>query len=337
MTQTPKPVVHWLYSAIILILLMIAIGGITRLTKSGLSMVEWHPVTGIVPPLTDTDWIEEFTKYQTSPEFKVYNHWMTIEDFKKIFFWEYLHRLVGRIIGFWFIIPFFVFHRKKFFSKKMYHRLSVMFVFGILQGLAGWYMVKSGLADIPHVSHYRLALHLILAFGLIGYIYWTILEVKNPKMFSNGSRLKILINLILGLSILQIIYGAFTAGLKAGFAWNTFPLMQNQLVPEGLFSLSPILNNFTTNIMTIQFIHRTTAWILLFLVFWLWKNLRDISVTDFQIRSNFYLLLLITTQFVLGVLTLIFSVPLSLAVLHQIVASLLLLSIINIKFLLKVY
>ncbi len=335
MLQPPKAVTNWLISAIVLILLMVAIGGITRLTKSGLSMVEWHPVTGIIPPISNSNWDEEFTKYKSSPEFKVYNHWMKIDDFKRIFFWEYLHRLIGRLIGFWFIIPFVFFHRKKWIPKPLYFKLGIMFLLGALQGLAGWYMVKSGLADIPHVSHYRLALHLVLAFSLVAYILWAILEIVNPAKLHVSVKLKYLINIILGLSIIQIIYGAFTAGLKAGHGWNTFPLMQGQIIPDGLLSLSPLLSNFVTNIMTIQFIHRTIAWILLILIFVIWWQIKNIAKTNFQIKSNLILLISISFQFILGVLTLIFSVPISLAVIHQIAACLFLASLINIRYLIK--
>ena len=181
-----KQITTWLISACLLIFLMVKIGGVTRLTKSGLSMVEWHPISGVIPPMNDSTWETEFEKYQQYPEYQKLNHGMTLSQFKFIFFWEYVHRLIGRALGIFFIIPFTYFLTKKKLNPPLMKKLLFMFVVGGLQGLYGWYMVKSGLVDNPHVSHYRLAGHLILAFGLMAYILWTALNV-NRERFTKGT------------------------------------------------------------------------------------------------------------------------------------------------------
>ena len=183
--KTKHQITTWISSACLLIFLMVIIGGITRLTRSGLSIVEWHPISGIIPPMTDSAWITEFEKYQNFPEYKKLNTGMTLPQFKFIFFWEYIHRLIGRFLGVFFIIPFAYFFIKKKLNPPLMRKLLWMFVLGGLQGIYGWYMVKSGLIDNPHVSHYRLAGHLVLAFGLMAYILWTALDINRNRFEKN--------------------------------------------------------------------------------------------------------------------------------------------------------
>ena len=211
-------------------------------------MVEWHPISGVIPPMTDSAWEMEFEKYQQFPEYQKLNHDMTLDQFKFIFFWEYIHRLIGRVLGILFIIPFSWFYIKKKLPSQLMKKLLWIFAFGSLQGIYGWYMVSSGLVDSPHVSHYRLAGHLVLAFGLMAYILWIMLIV-NKERFTIGSnynseKLQPILHWIIMLIMLQIIYGAFTAGLKAGYGWNTFPKMAGQWIPDGLLPISPWWKNF---------------------------------------------------------------------------------------------
>ena len=205
-----KKITIWLLSACLLIFIMVIIGGITRLTRSGLSMVEWHPISGIIPPITDAAWDVEFEKYQQFPEYNKINQGMSLDQFKFIFFWEYIHRLIGRLLGIFFIIPFVYFCIKRKLNPQLIKKLLIMFIIGGLQGFYGWYMIKSGLIDDPHVSHYRLAGHLVLAFGLMSYILWTALDINrekftkgtnyNKKMFSPA------LHWIIAMIILQIIF-----------------------------------------------------------------------------------------------------------------------------------
>ena len=318
---------------------MVIIGGVTRLTRSGLSMVEWHPISGIMPPLTDIAWETEFEKYQQYPEYQKLNQGMTLPQFKFIFFWEYVHRLIGRLLGIFFIIPFAYFLIKKKLNPPLMKKLLFMFVLGGLQGLYGWYMVKSGLVDNPHVSHYRLAGHLILAFGLMAYIFWTALTVNKEKFplstAYNKEKLQPVFNWIIAVIILQIIYGAFTAGLKAGYGWNTFPKMAGEWVPRGLLPLSPIWKNFVEHTFTVQFIHRLLGWVLTMLIPGFWRYCKGFQLTPQQVKAIDWLLWAILIQFGLGVLTLIMVVPVWLGVLHQAGAVILLMTAVYIRFLLN--
>jgi len=319
--NTQKQITTWLISACILIFLMVIIGGITRLTRSGLSMVEWHPISGVIPPLSDSTWIEEFEKYQNFPEYNKLNQGMTLSQFKFIFFWEYIHRFIGRMLGLFFIIPFAYFFIKNKLDPILIRKLLWMFVFGIIQGIYGWYMVKSGLIDNPHVSHYRLAGHLVLAFWLMAFILWTALDI-NRHSFKKGSlynlqKLKPVMHWIIAVIMLQIVYGAFTAGLKAGYGWNTFPKMEGQWIPGGLFPLSPWWINLLEHNFTVQFIHRILGCWLCMLIPGFWRYSRGFDLTpqqDFAITAFMNIVIL---QFVLGILTLIWVVPVWLGVLHQ--------------------
>ena len=320
-THTQKQITIWLLSACLIIFLMVIIGGITRLTRSGLSMVEWHPISGVIPPMTDSTWELEFEKYQQFPEYKQLNQEMTLSQFQIIFFWDYIHRLIGRMLGIFFIIPFTYFFIKKKLSPPLIKKLLWMFVFGSLQGLYGWYLVKSGLADNPHVSHYRLAGHLVLAFGLMAYILWTVLYVNRDQfekgILYNKKHFQPMLHWIIALIILQIIYGAFTAGLKAGYGWNTFPKMAGQWIPGGLFSLSPWYLNLIEHNLTVQFIHRMLGCGLCMLIPGFWRYTRGFELTTQQDWAITALLNIVIIQFLLGIFTLLWVVPVWLGVLHQ--------------------
>ena len=338
-SKTQKKITTWLNSACLLIFLMVIIGGVTRLTRSGLSMVEWHPISGVFPPLTDNAWQEEFEKYQQFPEYQKLNQGMTLSQFKFIFFWEYVHRLIGRLLGVLFIIPFTWFLVRKKLNPPLIKKLLVMFLLGGLQGLYGWYMVKSGLIDDPHVSHYRLAVHLILAFGLIAYILWTALDLNKerftPSSSFNREKLRPVLNWILAIIILQIIYGAFTAGLKAGYGWNTFPKMAGQWIPGGLLPLYPWWKNLFEHQMTVQFIHRLLGWILCMLIPGFWRYCKGFVLNEDQEKAIDWLLWTILIQFGLGVFTLLMVVPVWLGVMHQVGAVILLMVAVYNKFLMN--
>lgn len=318
-----KPVVIWLFTGCFLVATMVVVGGITRLTHSGLSMVEWKLIMGMIPPLNETEWQETFDKYKQFPEYKLKHFHFTIEEFKSIFFWEYLHRLLGRVIGIVFIIPFFIFWFQKRFSKPLLKNLLIILFLGAFQGFLGWFMVKSGLSKDPNVSHYRLASHLISAFALFCYVFWVALSLIHQKKQKKINQLDSIGKLgipLLVITILQIVYGAFVAGLKAGLVYNTWPKMGNSWIAEsipymlhknGLISLA-------NNMASVQFIHRILALIVFFFVFFIFAKARVLDLNKFQKKSITFLVSMVTIQFILGVFTLIFAVPVSLGVLHQI-------------------
>lgn len=315
-----NPVVTWLNILAILVIIMVAIGGTTRLTGSGLSMTRWKPISGALPPMTEVAWNEEFAAYQKSPEYIKKNSHMKLDDFKKIFFWEYFHRLFGRLIGLVFAIPFLIFLIRKKIPDGKKLKLFFAFILGGSQGLLGWWMVKSGLVDIPEVSHYRLCAHLILAFIIIFYLKVLSLEVEKNRTYC-FTRDGLIFTSIMALLLVQIIYGAFLAGLDGGLTYNTFPKMGRSWIPDTLFAFSPWIKNFFENTALIQFIHRILGSLLLLSsVFCFYK----FKKAQGEYRSNYLVFgILIWVQFALGVLTLVNLVPISLAVLHQFGASLL--------------
>jgi len=315
---------------------MVVVGGITRLTQSGLSMVKWEPIKGAIPPLTEEAWQKEFQAYQSSPEYEVYNTHFGLSEFKQIYFWEYLHRLLGRIVGLVFLFPCIYFWAKGAFDSKLKKQVVIIFLGGLFQGILGWYMVMSGLVDKPYVSHYRLAAHLITALALIAYIYWVVLEVRGTKVSKN----KLLNRLSIGMLVLvgvQILYGAFVAGLKAGLMYNTFPMMGYQWIPEELgiaFQMNGGMALLESH-GVVQLVHRVLGVVVLVMVSILWAKAKK---TDIRIRkAATVLLVLVLIQFLLGVLTLIYAVPITLGVLHQFGAVLVLLSLIYLCFMTKTY
>ncbi len=300
---------------------MIVLGGVTRLTGSGLSMVQWQPIMGILPPLNQAEWQETFLLYQQFPEYKIKNYAMSLSEFKSIFWFEYLHRLLGRSIGLIFFIPFVYFWFKQQLSKSLTPKLIAMFVLGGLQGLMGWYMVKSGLVDDPHVSQYRLTAHLALAVIIFSYMFWVALDLLYPaddeKMRYVQPALGRWSLVISSLIFITIITGGFVAGTRAGFAFNTFPLMNGQWVPDGLLSMSPVWRNFFENIATVQFDHRLMATLLFIFIPMFWWVSRKAPLPAATNVGIHLLLLALWLQILLGISTLLYIVPVTLAATHQ--------------------
>ena len=311
----------WLLICCLAIYAMVILGGVTRLTGSGLSMVEWRPVTGILPPLSHEQWETTFALYQQSPEFQKINRGMDLEGFKGIFWLEYFHRLLGRLIGAIFLVPLLYFIIRRRIAKPLVPKLVVLFVLGGLQGLLGWYMVKSGLARDPHVSQYRLTAHLGLAFLIYAYLFWVALDLLAPITRSSredtARGFRRLAWTVTGLVFVTALSGGFVAGLKAGLAYNTFPLMGGQLIPDGLSTLSPVWKNFFENVTTVQFDHRVLATLLFFLIPWLWLLGRKTALSR-STRVGLHLLVLVLfIQIALGISTLLLFVPIPLAAAHQ--------------------
>ncbi|MDH5570880.1 MAG: COX15/CtaA family protein [Gammaproteobacteria bacterium] len=323
-----KTIAKWLFICCAAIFAMVILGGVTRLTGSGLSMVQWEPVMGILPPMNEAEWQDTFQLYQQFPEYKIKNTHMGLSEFKAIFWFEYSHRLLGRMIGIIFFIPFLYFLIRKKIDSSLKPKLLGMFILGGLQGLMGWYMVKSGLVQDPHVSQYRLTAHLGLALVIYAYILWVAMDLFFPKknMFSRTDDKNIkLFSVILSLLVfITALSGGFVAGLKAGHAYNTFPLMNGQMIPDGLFTLSPAWLNFFENTTTVQFDHRVMATILFIAipVFW-FKAVRQNPPQRLRTGLNL-LLIMLAIQLTLGISTLLLHVPVALASAHQAGALLLL-------------
>ena len=322
-----RPVVLWLLILCAMIMMMVGVGGITRLTGSGLSIVDWKPIMGAIPPLNGAQWIEVFGRYQLSPQFKLLNHNMSLADFKFIYFWEYIHRLLGRGVGVVFLFPWLFFVVSKKVQGKLAGRLLVGFALGGLQGVLGWFMVMSGLVEKPYVSHYRLAAHLSLALLVLSYLFWIVLDLLGPRLAGASSKLSSAFKSFTSLVCLQIIYGAFTAGLKAGFGYNTFPKMMDHWIAPEAWGLTPFWMNLLANPAMVQFIHRSIGWCVLVSIVGLYVGVsRNFSVGSVERRAAHWLLLAVFIQFSLGVSTLVLAVPIPLAVLHQMWACVVLLS-----------
>jgi len=321
-SNNQKIMAIWLFICCATIFSMVILGGVTRLTGSGLSMVEWAPIMGTLPPLNQTEWLEIFALYKNSPEFKLINFNMDLEGFKSIFWFEYSHRVLGRFIGMLFFFPMVFFFMKGWVSPSLKPKLIAMFILGGLQGLMGWYMVKSGLVNDPHVSQYRLTAHLSLALIVYAYIFWIALSLylQNDEDLNRKSNFSVLKPRVLYLSLFVFITalsGGFVAGLKAGHAYNTFPLMNGQLIPDGLFSLDPAWTNFFENVTTVQFDHRllATALFISIIAFYI-VTIRKNPPT--RIRQGLHLMLaMLFIQVTLGISTLLLHVPVALAASHQ--------------------
>lgn len=321
----PGSVLVWLAVVYAMIFAMVIIGGTTRLTGSGLSMVEWHPLMGALPPSDEASWHAVFAKYQQSPQYLQVNHWMTLDDFKRIFFWEYFHRLSGRLIGLVFFVPYVVFILRKRLWGRWSRRSFLAFVFGGLQGVLGWVMVKSGLVDVPAVSHYRLAAHLSLAFFVGAWVLWLILDIRatqKPESASHpeepvAKKLSRIGWSVIALLGVQIVYGAFMAGKRAGHLSDTFPKMNGEWVPDAAFAAQPFWQNFLDNPYGIHFIHRTLGWLTVIIIVAFWMFVRRAGCTGRPRAAAHALVALTVVQFVLGALTVIFHVPIGLAVTHQ--------------------
>jgi len=308
-----KHISLWLFACAVLVFLMVIIGGLTRLTESGLSIVSWQPVKGIMPPLVEHDWDNLFTAYKKSPQYLKINSGMNLAEFKNIFWMEYIHRLLGRLIGLVFLVPLLFFIITKEISKKLALKLFFIFLLGAIQGFVGWYMVKSGLVDNPAVSHYRLALHLFLGLVIYALIFLAGLETNfsgNSIQNKDGKSLYRLSLIITIMILFQAVLGAFVSGTHAGLIYNDFPLMGGRIIPEDIFFLHPFWLNFLKNPATIQFQHRLMAFILfiIILIFRL-KNQGN--------KAAGLLLAVALIQILLGILTLINHVPVFLAAAHQ--------------------
>lgn len=300
---------------------MVVLGGATRLTHSGLSIVEWQPIVGTLPPLSEAQWEEAFAKYRQTPEYAQVNAGMSLQGFKGIFWLEYFHRLLGRLIGIVFLMPFLYFLARKRVHGALAWKLGAIFLLGGLQGVVGWYMVKSGLVDDPRVSQYRLALHLSLAFAIYAAMLWTALDLRaggrEAPAFAGTQSVRRLALLVTIFVTLMVVTGAFVAGIRAGLAYNTFPLMHGRLVPPEIFILEPWWKNFFSNMATVQFDHRAVAWLLAVSVPVLWvKTLRSGAPKRVRILAH-TLLAALVVQIGIGITTLLLAVPVPLGVAHQ--------------------
>src|SRR6185312_14434228 len=316
-----RPVRIWLYCIALMVLLMVAVGGITRLTGSGLSIATWEPISGAIPPLTDANWQAEFDNYKQIPQFHVDNPTMTMDGFKAIFWPEWSHRLLGRLIGLAFAVPFLVFLLQRRFSWKLAGPLAGLFVAGGLQGVLGWWMVSSGLENLTSVSQYRLAAHLSAALVLFLSLIWVARRLEPPAT-DPAARLtrRWPAAVLLGLVAVQMAAGAFVAGLHAGMGYNTWPLMDGAIIPDGLGAIEPLWRNLFENAMTVQFVHRCIAYVIVvYVAILVWRQGRAggfAGVNGWLPRLGALVLL----QVALGITTLLTFVPLPLALGHQALA-----------------
>lgn len=319
-----KSVIIWLLSGCFLVFVMVVVGGITRLTNSGLSMTDWHLVTDTFPPLTEVAWQQAFNDYKQFPEYKLVNihNNFQLADYKFIYFWEWFHRFIGRILGFVFIIPFVYFLIKKKLDAETLKKCGILLGMGAFQGFLGWFMVKSGLVNNPDVSHFRLALHLTFAFITFAYTLWVALDLIYPAKREVIIPLKKLARITLAFLLFQIIYGGFVAGLDAGFIHNHWPLMSDgQFFHESiLVEKDSWLLRFTEGKSGVQFVHRTIAYVVVALILFLFFKSKKHSLSKEQKNGLNALVFLVFLQFILGILTLLYSVPMWLGVTHQAMA-----------------
>lgn len=312
-----RAVAWWLLACCFMVFAMIAVGGATRLTRSGLSITEWQPIVGTLPPLSLEDWQVAFAKYRLTPEYKQVNHAMSLDEFKGIFWWEYAHRLLGRAIGVVFLLPLLWFAWRKAIDGPLARRLGGIFVLGGLQGAMGWYMVQSGLVDDPHVSQFRLTAHLSIAFLIFAAMFWTALDLLSPQRQPASAGLRRFAWAVLGVVGYMVITGGFVAGIRAGLAYNTFPLMNGHVVPPEIFMIDPWWKNFFWNMATVQFDHRLGAWTLAILVPWFWLRSRAENLSPAARTACNLLLLMLAVQITLGISTLLLRVPVALGTAHQ--------------------
>ena len=315
----PDPVRVWLLAMALLVLAMVSVGGATRLTGSGLSITEWQPIMGVIPPLSDAAWQDAFEKYRQIPQYNLINKGMSLDAFKAIYWWEWTHRFLGRLIGVVFLVPFLYFLLTGRITRALAPKLAGIFALGGLQGAIGWYMVRSGLAERTAVSQYRLALHLGLAAVIFAALLWVALSLRRSQAVSQDvspSRRRVAVALV-GLVFLQIVAGAFVAGLKAGAGYNTWPLMDGQLVPDGLGVMSPWWTNLFENATTVQFNHRLVAYVLTGLALWHVSTLQARARPPHVRASAVTLLVAVLAQVALGIWTLLAQVPVSLGLAHQ--------------------
>jgi cytochrome c oxidase assembly protein subunit 15 len=345
-TRSSKPIAIWLVIGVFMIILQVLLGGITRLTGSGLSITEWKPIMGTLPPIDKQEWISAFEKYKQIAQYKYLNSHFTLADFKFIFFWEWFHRLWARLIGVVFIIPFIIFIVQKRFKREMIRPLIILFLLGAIQGLVGWIMVQSGLDDsgLLYVSHYKLAIHFILASGLLCYTLWFALKLLVPvQQITFNSSLRKFMGWLIALLAIQLIYGAFMAGLKAAAMAPTWPDINGVWLPVAIQSFGGRqftgVNFLFDHPLVIHFIHRNLAYVIIILVLiWTWQAFKVKGTKIFQITKT-WPLFIVLLQFFLGVLTVLHAIDpnrfLWLAVAHQFVAMILLLSFVWIFYIIR--
>ena len=315
----PRAVGWWLLSCCMVLLTLVMVGGATRLTESGLSIVDWKPVTGVLPPIGEAAWQAEFTRYQESPQYTAVNRGMALPEFKVIFWFEFIHRLLARLLGLWFALPLLWFWLRGAIPPRLRWPLLGILALGGAQGYLGWFMVQSGLVDVPRVSPYRLAAHLSLALIVYALMLRVGLGLLLPRAKVEAKELarrwpgRVLLSLV----AVTIVFGAFVAGLRAGLMYNTFPLMGGHWVPPGLSALEPAWRNLLENPVTVQFIHRILGLTTFTVTLWAWWRMRAIAQDRAQVRSRHALALMVTIQVTLGICTLLWMVPVWLGTLHQ--------------------
>ena len=311
----PRTLAWWLFGVALLVFLMVVVGGITRLTESGLSIVRWEPVTGILPPLSAEQWQAEFARYQASPEYQQVNRGMSLAQFQTIYFWEYVHRLLGRVIGLAFALPLLFFWIRRWIPAGYGWRLVALLALGGLQGAIGWWMVASGLVDRPDVSHIRLAIHLMTALLILGGLIWTALDLLALDRDSAARPARLTLGGLIVIAVVagQVKMGAFVAGLEAGYAFPTWPMMGSEWLPSGTSWLAPWWRNFADNPIVVQFVHRWWAVVVVVALVWLARKARARGrrLASVAIHSAF------GTQFLLGIATLLTGVNIVVATLHQ--------------------
>lgn len=326
--SNPKHKKIWLLGLIVLVLFMISVGGRTRLTRSGLSITEWKPITGVIPPITDAQWEEEFTRYKNTPEYKGPNAHFELADYKNIYFWEFVHRLLGRLIFLYAFLPGLYFLRRREITGRFFLSLTGLILF---QGLMGWVMVRSGLQNEPRVSPFLLATHFFLAQALLVLSFYHIAQMREKILVTENWKNKVFLVVLGGFLTIQLFYGSLTSGMRAGLVSNTFPLMNGELMPDLLLQMSPWFNNVFQNPFTVQWIHR-----------WLGVlTLVSIFATGFHFMKNMkqkqwgpfiHLMGIASVQVAVGILVILLRVPISLAGFHQFLGSLIFLGYFNIVF-----
>ena len=307
---------RWLMVCCAVLLALVMLGGATRLTESGLSIVDWRPVTGVLPPIGDAAWLAEFQRYRDSPQYTQVNKGMALSDFKLIFWYEYAHRLLARVLGLVFALPLLVFWLRGMIPPRLRWPLVGILLLGAAQGYMGWFMVKSGLVDIPRVSHYRLAAHLSLALLIYASMFWLMLRTLWPQRVATRP-LGSVYGFLLGLIAVTIVFGAFVAGMRAGLMYNTFPLMNGHLIPPGIDAFQPLWLNALENPVAVQFIHRCLALTTFAVVAGLWLSWRRAELVPAQRLALNALVAMTLLQVCLGIATLLYHVPVALGTLHQ--------------------
>jgi len=312
-----RAVAAWLLVCCALVFAIVVVGGITRLTHSGLSIVEWQPIVGALPPLDEAGWQETFGKYKQTPQYRLVNPGMSLDGFKSIFWWEYIHRLLGRLIGAAFLLPLLWFALRGRIARALAWKFAAIFGLGALQGALGWYMVQSGLVDNPRVSQFRLTAHLGIAFLIYAAMLWIVFDLLFTRAGPVSRRLRRFAFALAALTFVMVLSGGLVAGTRAGLAYNTFPLMNGRFVPPEIFALEPWYLNFSNNISTVQFDHRLIAWLLAFLVPWFWLRVRREAAPRRARLAAELLLGALALQIALGIATLLLAVPVPLAAAHQ--------------------